>query len=114
MYFASLEELKNIIPISNGIWNKEYLIWSSNAKFEKYIDSFFEEYSDNEELAELLFSYLLDDNYDGSDCQMGAAYYIAKLDKEILKSKKDLLLQAQENDVDWKRPFPANEHLEWI
>lgn len=39
MYFASLEELKNIIPISNGIWNKEYLyeylIWSSNAKFEK-------------------------------------------------------------------------------
>ena len=61
-----------------------------------------------------IFSYLLDDNYDGSDCQMGAAYYIAKLDKEILKSKKDLLLQAQENDVDWKRPFPANEHLEWI
>lgn len=58
--------------------------------------------------------YLLDDNYDGSDCQMGAAYYIAKLDKEILKSKKDLLLQVQENDVDWKRPFPANEHLEWI
>lgn len=118
MYFASPDELKRIVPIQNGIWNKEYLceylIWSSNIKFEKYINHFFEEYLNNEELADLLFLFLLDDYYDGSDCQIGAANLLAKMDKEILILKKDLLLQAQKNEVCWKRPFPNDECLEWI
>lgn len=118
MYFSSPEELKSIVPFSKGIWNKEYLceylIWSCNSKFEKHIDNFFKKYLDNEELTLLLFSILLDDNYDGSDCQMGAAFYIAKLDKEVLKWNKELLLQAQKNEVHWKRPFKTDEYLEWL
>ena len=81
MYFASPDELKKILPIQDGVWNKEYLyeylIWSSNVKFEKFINHFFEEYLNNEELA-------------------------------------DLLLQAQKNEVCWKRPFPNDECLEWM
>lgn len=118
MYFSSPEELKKIVPISNGVWNKEYLyeylVWDCNVKFEKYIDEFFQEYLANADLADLLFDFLLDDCYDGSDCQMGAACLLSKMDKELLKSKKDLLLKAQESEVGWKKPFPQNEHLEWI
>ena len=118
MYFSSPEELKNIVPIRNGVWNKaylyEYLVWNSNNRFEKYIGDFFRDYLDNADLADLLFSILLDDYYDGSDCQMGAARLISRMDKQLLKSKKALLLQAQENEVYWKRPFLNNEHLDWI
>ena len=53
-------------------------------------------------LAELLFDILLNDELDGSDCQMGAAYYIARLNKELFKKKKELLLQVQKNEVEWK------------
>ncbi len=118
MYFSSPEELKRIVPFSKEGWNKEYLceylIWSCNSKFEKYIDSFFEEFMNNEELAELLFAFLLDEDYDGSDCQMGAAFYIAELDRELLKKKRALLLRVQENEVEWKRPFQTDEYLEWL
>ena len=118
MYFASVEELKNIVPVCNGIWNKEYLyeylVWHSNIKFKEYIGNFFQSYLDNTDLADLLFSFLLDDYYDGSDCQMGAARLISNMDRKLLKDKKDLLLQAQKNEVYWKRPFPHDEHLEWI
>ncbi len=118
MYFKSPEELKSIVPFDKGIWNREYLyeylVWSCNSKFEKYINGFFEEHMDDEELAELLFSFLLDDDYEGSDSQMGAAFYIAKLDREVLKKKKEMLLLAQENEVYWKRPFRTNEYLEWL
>lgn len=118
MYFSSPEELKGIVPFGKGIWNKEYLyeylVWSCNSKFEKYINKFFEEYMDDEELAELLFSFLLDEDYDGSDCQIGASFYIAKLGRELLIKKKDLMLLAQENEVYWKRPFQADEYLEWL
>ncbi len=118
MYFTSPEELKSIIPFRDGIWNREYLyeylVWSCNAEFSQHIDEYFEGYTDNAELADLLFSFLLDDAYDGSDSQMGAAYYIARMERELLKSKKTLLLQAQENEVHWKRPFQSEEYLEWL
>lgn len=68
---------------------------------------------DDEELAELLFSFLLDDDYEGSDSQTGAAFYIAKLNREVLKKKKDKLLLVQKNEVHWKRPFRTNEYLKW-
>ena len=118
MYFSSPEELKSIVPFSNGIWNKEYLyeylVWSCNSNFKKYIDGFFDSYRHDEELAELLFSFLLDEDYDGSDSQMGAAFYIAKLERKVIKKKKELLLLAQENEVYWKRPFQTDEYLEWL
>lgn len=118
MYFSSPEELKSIVPISNGIWNREYLYeylaWYSNMAFKNYISDFFQDYLDNADLAELLFSFLLDDYYDGSDCQMGAARLVAKMDQRLLKSKKELLRKAQKNEVYWKRPFPYDERLEWL
>ena len=63
----------------------------------------------------MLFSFLLDDYYDGSDCQMGAARLISKLDRQMLRTKKELLLKAQENEVYWKRPFPPGaDNLDWL
>ena len=118
MYFKSPKELKSIVPFEKGTWNKEYLyeylVWSCYKNFKKYIDRFFEEHTDDEDLAELLFSFLLDDDYDGSESQIGAAHYIAKLDREVLKKKKELLLMAQENEVFWKCPFQTDEYLEWL
>lgn len=119
MYFSSPEELEQIIPICDGIWNKdylyEYLVWSCDMKFKEYINQFFSSYLNDEDLADLLFSFLLDDYYDGSDVQMGAARLIAKLDRQLLRAKKELLLKAQENEVYWKRPFPSDaENLDWL
>lgn len=118
MYFSSPEELRKIVPVCDGIWNKEflheYLVWSANINFSTYINSFFEEYLNDENLADLLFEFLLDDDYDGSDVQMGAAWILGKMDRDLLKSKKELLFKAQSNEVYWKRPFPANEELDGI
>lgn len=118
MYFKSWEELKALCPIEDGTWNKdalrEYLIQSCHSGFSKEIDGFMAEHQGDEALAELLLSFLLDGVYDGSDCQMGAAYYTARMDRAVLRKKKDLLLQAQQNEVDWKRPFRDAESLEWL
>lgn len=118
MQFKDWEELKRLCPITNGAWNKEflyeYLVQSCNQNFSKQIEAFFLKYRNDERLADLLFSFLLDNDYDGSDSQMGAAYFISKMDKQLLKGKKELLLKAQKNEVHWKRPFPHDEHLEWF
>lgn len=118
MYFSSPNDLMSIPPVSGSVWNKdnlrEYLIWYSNSDFKQYIEDFFEMHLADEELLDFLFSFLLDADYDGSDCQMGAARIIAKMDRQLLKRKKTLLLQAQDNEVYWKRPFPHNENLDWI
>ncbi len=118
MYFSSPEELEKIIPVCDGVWNKEYLyeylVWNSNIRFKEYINSFFEDHLNDENLADLLFSFLLDDDYDGSDCQMGAAHFISKMDRHLLQTKKELLLQAQSNEIGWKRPFSHDENLDWL
>jgi len=118
MYFSSPEELKKIIPVCDGVWNKdylyEYLVWSCNINFEEYIDCFFKDYLDDENLADMLFSFLLDDYYDGSDSQMGAARLISKLDRQLLQTRKELLLKAQSNEIYWKRPFYDAKNLDWL
>ena len=118
MYYSSPEELKGIVPFYNGIWNKEYLyeylVWHSNKEFKTSIDDFFKQHCKDEDLINLLFSFLLDEEYDGSDRQMGAARIISQMDKGLLKNKKNMLLQAQKNEVYWKRPFLQDEYLEWI
>lgn len=117
MHFRDWEELSKFCPVENGVWNKEYLyeyLVQSCGKFSKYIDEFMEKYLKDEALAELLFDFLLDDYYDGSDSQMRAARYIARMDKELLKKKRELLLKAQKNEVKWKRPFQDEEYLEWL
>lgn len=118
MCFATWEDLEKICPIENGIWNEnslyEYLVQSCNHDYHLLLDDFFAQYQCDEALAELLFSFLLNDDFDGSDSQIGAAYYIAKLDKELLRKKKELLLLAQKNEVRWKRPFQDDSYLEWL
>ena len=118
MYFSSPEDLKRIVPVFNGVWNKEYLyeylVWRCSTRFQEYIDSFFDSYLDNEDLADLLFSFLLDDNYDGSDSQMGAARLLSRMDRRLLQAKKELLMKAQGNEVYWKRPFPDEKGLDWL
>ena len=79
-----------------------------------YIDTFMEKYQNDEVLAGLLFDFLLDDYYDGSDSQMGAAKYIARLDREVLKKNRELLLKVQQNEIEWRRPFHNEEYLEWL
>lgn len=118
MRIQSREELEKICPLENGIWNREnlyeYLVQSCDRRWESLTDAFFKQHSRDEKLADLLFGFLLNDDYDGSDCQMGAAYYIARLDREVLRKKKALLLLAQENEVSWKRPFQDEEYREWL
>lgn len=74
MYFKNWEELKIFHPIEKGIWNKEilceYLVWSCHRDFKKSIDDFFIKHQQDEMLAELLFDILLNDELDGSDCDV--------------------------------------------
>jgi len=118
MYFASVDELKKYEPYINDIWDKEkmyeFLVCYCNIRFEKYIFEYFQDYLEDENLADMLFSFLLDDNYEGSDSQMGAASVISIMDKKVLKKKKDKLLAAQKNEVDARRPFPFDDKLEWL
>lgn len=117
MYYKTWEEWQKACPIVDGIWDKErlygYLVAMCH-EFRKPIETFFREYQDDENLVDLLFSFLFDDDYDGSDSQMGAAYVLQKMDRQLLRKKKDLLLKAQANEVNWKRPFPHDEHLDWL
>ncbi len=117
MYYKTWEDLQKDCPIIDGMWDKErlyeYLVQSC-YQFSEQIETFFMEYQNDEDLADLLFSFLFDDDYDGSDSQMGAAYVLRKMNRQLLRKKRDLLLKAQTNEVDWKRPFPHDEHLEWL
>lgn len=117
-YFKDLEALKACCPIKNGAWNQEilkgHMIYTCVKGFKDYIDEFMAKYQKDEALVELLFDFLLNEDYDGSDCQIGAAIYIARMDRELLRRKKDLLLQAQNNEVFWKRPFQEDESLDWL
>ena len=112
------EELERNCPLRDRTWDKallyEYLVWSCYRDVEEQLHSFFEKHKCDERLAGLLFEFLLDEDYDGSESQIGAAYYIARLDKGLLRRKKELLLAAQQNEVFWKRPFQDDGYLEWL
>lgn len=115
-------DLRRRYPLREGAWDrdrlKEYLIQlchtSSNEPLKRFLHQFFSKYRSDEALADLLFAFLLDDSYDGSDCQMGAAQVIASLDRDLLRKKRELLLLAQQNEVYWKRPFPPGKDLSWL
>ena len=118
MYYQNWSELKKFNPVKDGKWDQEllyeYLVSSCYKNFEQPLNDFFSSYQNDEALAELLFDFLLNEEYDGSESQIGAAFYLSKFDKANLKKKKDLLLQAQQNPVNWKRPFKDNSYLEWL
>lgn len=104
-----IKDLENIAPCKNGTWDKEnlieYLIWKCDRRFSSWIDKYFSKYKHDRQFAGLLFDIVLDDDFDGSDARMSAAYFIAQLSEDILKEKKDLLIKAQENKVEACRPL---------
>lgn len=118
MNYSNWTELKAFIPVKDGTWNQdilyEYLVSSCYREFKQPLDDFFSAYQGDEALAEILFGFLLDEEYDGSESQIGAAFYISRFDKRVLKGKKELLLKAQENPVFWKRPFRDDSYLKWL
>ena len=118
MRYDSWESLKKEEPFCDGKWDKdklqEYLIQSCNQNFHLQIDFYFAQFRKDGVLADLLFDFLLNEDYDGSDCQIGAAYYICRLDRSVLKERKALVLKAQANEVFWRRPFQTDDYLEWI
>ena len=118
MRFNSWNELKREAPFCNGEWDKdkleEHLIQSCNKNFKLHIDLYFAQFRKDGILANLLFDFLLNEDFDGSDCQIGAAYFISKLDRSVLKERKALVLKAQENEVFWRRPFQTDDYLEWL
>lgn len=40
--------------------------------------------------------------------------FLGNIKMQLLRKKKDLLLKAQANEINWKRPFPHDEHLDWL
>ena len=99
MRFNSWDELKKEAPFCNGKWDEdklqEYLIQSCHKNFNLQIERYFAQFRKDENLADLLFEFLLNEEYEGSDCQIGAAYFISKLDRSILKERKALVLKTQ-------------------
>lgn len=69
------EELERNCPLRDRTWDKallyEYLVWSCYRDVEEQLHSFFEKHKRDERLADLLFEFLLDEDYDGSESQIG-------------------------------------------
>lgn len=118
MLFASWAELEAVPPIVDGVWDKErlyeYLVQSCCTTFKRELDRFFHQYEGDKALAGLLLDFLLDEDYNGSDSQMGAAYYLFRMDRNVLWAEKERLLLAQASEVEWKRPFPGVDRLPWL
>lgn len=113
------KKLRQNVPYCNGEWNHkylyEYLVAVNDYGFEYFILDYFKAYSDDKELARILLQdFLLDDYYDGSDSQMGAAFILRQMDKSALAANKELVLLTQQNDVFWKRPVAEDDDLSWL
>ena len=114
------KQLRNNIPFSNNEWNIEYLyeylveVNYSHSK-ENIALKFFEQHLSDEELAKiLLVEFLLNDDYDGSESQLGATVILRKMERSALKANKDLVLLAQRNEIYWKRPCTEDDDLKWL
>lgn len=109
-------ELKQNIPYCNGEWKHnylyEYLVAVNDDRLDYFILDFFKSHYDDKELARILLQdFLLDDGYDGSDSQLGAAVILRRMDKSALAANKELVLLAQQNEVYWKRPLAEDDDL---
>ena len=51
---------------------------------------------------------------DGSDAQLGAAVVLRMMDRDALRANKELVLEAQKNEVYWKRPRPEDDDMSWL
>ena len=113
------KELKQNIPYFNGEWNHKYLY--EYLVYVNYNDlcyipfDFFKPHFDDKELARILLQdFLLDDSYDGSESQLGAAVILRMMDKSALLANEELVLLAQQNEVYWKRPLAEDDDRNWL
>ncbi len=114
------EKLLRNIPLINNEWIipflYEYLVEVNyDHERENIALKFFEQHLSDIQLAKILLEeFLLNDSYDGSESQLGAAVILRKMDKSALVANKDLVLEAQKNEVFWKRPCDENDDLSWL
>ena len=105
--------LKENPPFNDNKWDKEmlyeYLVYSCCVDTSEYIKGYFSQYTNDENLLKLLFDFLLDDDYDGSDSQISSAYHISKFDKSLLEKYSDLLSEAGKNPVAARNPLKYME-----
>ena len=84
----------------------------NDDRLDYFILDFFKSHYDDKELARILLQdFLLDDGYDDSDSQLGAAVILRRMDKSALAANKELVLLAQQNEVYWKRPLAEDDDL---
>ena len=108
------------IPYLNDKWIiqylYEYLVEVNVHDGEENIAlNFFEHHLRDNQLAFILLSeFLLNEDYDGSDSQLGAAVILRKMDRSTLKANRELVLMVQKNEVYWKRPCNENDDLKWL
>lgn len=106
-------ELEENIPLVSGVWNKdylcEYLVYLNCSDTEKMLWSFFKEHLKDRKLAEMLFDFLLDESYNGSDAQIGAVFLMRNMDRDVLKECRHLILQVKKSKAKWKIPFNDKE-----
>ena len=112
-------ELAKNIPYYDGVWNiqnlYEYLVEVNYNRTENIALKFFDNHLADSQLAGILLrEFLLNDYYEGSESQPGAAVILRKMDKCALKANKNLVLMAQKNEVYWKRIFDETDNLEWL
>ncbi len=114
------EKLLRNIPLINNEWIipflYEYLVEVNyDHERENIALKFFDQHLSDIQLAKILLEeFLLNDSYDGSESQLGAAVILRKMDKSALVANKDLVLEAQKNEVFWKRPCDENDDLSWL
>ena len=114
------EKLLRNIPLINNEWIipflYEYLVEVNyDHERENIALKFFEQHLSDIQLAKILLEeFLLNDSYDGSESQLGATVILRKMDKSALVANKDLVLEAQKNEVFWKRPCDENDDLSWL
>lgn len=107
------------VPFSDGKWNIPYLyeyLVEVNYGTENIALRFFGHHLENAELAGILLKeFLLNEDYDGSESQLGAAVILRRMDRRALKANKELVLLAQKNEAEWKRPCREDENPdEWL
>ena len=113
-------ELAKNTPHLNDNWIiqylYEYLVEVNVHDGEENIAlNFFEHHLRDNQLAFILLSeFLLNEDYGGSDSQLGAAVILRKMDRSTLKANRELVLMVQKNEVYWKRPCNENDDLKWL
>lgn len=117
-YSQRRRKLELNVPFSNDEWNIQYLyeyLVEVNYGTNNIALKFFNKHLANAELAGILIKeFLLNEDYDGSESQLGAAVILRRMDRNALKANKELVLLAQKNEVEWKRPCDENDNLDWL